>query len=339
MDNDKGHGLSVVKKGGVEYVSPLQDERYLVKLFPLPAHDDWEGCIRLMESFERRFQYTADGGRQVMRREDLDLFIERKRIAYGEKSGVDKEMEGAALSMALLERGVRRAKEHMEQRMRGVSAGAATLVALRSGSEDDLLDAMNTFAFVRRKRGQKDIDDVLNEMKGEPYNIFIGTLHGSSAGLEFFRRNRMLKAAQSMKCVDEVVQGVNGLAGSHKKLEEGGVTAMLHELGEAAKARLQLQRSDPEFAAVERRLLIARNALLEFTPPKEAGPKSAHLPADMVAKQAVSLTTMALLQEAADLIYDIAIVRVPRYGSSANLAARVEEHRPELSKVAKRTGS
>lgn len=350
MSHNTMRGLSnVVVVGGVEYANPLKDDRYLVKLFPIPAQDDLAGHIRLMESFERRFLHSADGGRKAQRQANLDSYIDEKRAAYEAKTGGEKELEGAALCIALLERGIRRAKRHMLLRIKfaqeivspeDIKRRDALLDDLKHRTEEDLMDAGDLFKYVRRRRGHLDVDRVLDEMKGEPYNIFLGTLPGVENKLEFFRNNRMAKAAMAMQCIDGVVEKMGGLAVSHKQLEDAGMPAMLKELAEAAKLRLQLQRDDPDFAQADLRLTVARNALMRFIPAKVLPAQQLqHLPADYMARQQVSPTTVALLKEAGELIYDIALVRGARRWSANNLAERAEEHQPQVSRIMRPTGT
>ncbi len=320
--------------GGQAYVDPLRDERYRVKLFPLPTPGDLGAHIRLMESFERRFMHTADGGREAQRHVgDIDSYIDEKRASFAAAEGLTKEHEGAALCLALLDRGVRRAKEHIERRMHTTPATGAALEPLSRLVERDLVEGADLIGFVRRRRGHVDVDNVLNEMKGEPYNIFVGTM--PKGNLEFFGMNRMRKAAQAMRCIDKVADTMRVIAGSHKDLEEGGVQPMLAELAESAKTRVQLQRDDPDFVAADARLHIARDALMNFAPKKSGNAPTlglTHLPAGYGAKGVVSPTTLALLRDAADLMFDIAIVRVPREVSAADLTARVVEHASSLGK-------
>lgn len=309
---------------GVEYADPLNDERYLVKFHDLPPKEDLAAYIKLIESFERRFFYTADRGAEAMRhKDDIDDYVEASRKAYAAAEGKAQELAAGKLSMALLERGIERAKQHIRLRMEGVNGDDSRLAALEKNVGEDLTEGLNYFAHVRRKRGHMDIDDVLNEMKGEPYNIFVGTLNTSNGMIHMFHQNRFRKAAKAMKCMDYVADTIAPLAESNPQLEKAGIPQLMKDLAKYAKIRVQLERSDPEFREIDDKLSMVRNELQSFTPAN--GKVPAHLPADH-AGAGLSATSVELLRNAVDVIYDMAVIRGARWKSAADLKERVGEH-------------
>ncbi|MBY0408247.1 MAG: hypothetical protein K2Q01_11190 [Rickettsiales bacterium] len=328
MATPKNVVYPIITKDGVDYVDPIGGGKYLVKVFEAPEYHNLSGMLKLLESFERRFLHTVEGGHVPMRYNsaELDTYIEEKRKAYAAATGGEKELEGAALCIAILERGLRLAKKHITHRIKHNPPDAAVLKALHERVDADLVSTSDYFKHVRRKRGHMDVDDVLGEMRGEPYFIYMATLTDKPDTLTFFLRNRLSKAASAMRCIDRMAEAVEPLV-QQPPLAEAGAPAMLKELAEAAKLRVQLMREDPDFSAADRRLTVAHHALQALAPPKpQAAP--AHLPASHPAKQGVSPTTLALVKEAADMMLDTAIIRVQRNVSAADLAARVQEHQP-----------
>jgi hypothetical protein len=310
---------------GVEYADPLHDERYLVRFYDLPPKDDLTAYIKLIESFERRFFYTADHGQEAMRhRHDIDDYVSASRKAYEAANGKARDLAAGTLSMALLERGIERAKQHIRLRIDGVKIGDPRLDELEKGVGADLNEGLEHFPHVRRKRGHMDIDDVLNEMKGEPYNVFVGTLPKADGLIHMFHQNRFRKAAKAMKCMDAAADAIAPVAASHPQFEKAGIPALIKELAKYAKIRVQLERSDPEFKDIDEKLSIVRNELQAFKPVKQNTPD--HLPADHAANANVSPTAVELIRDATDIIYDMAIIRGDRWKSTANLKERSAEH-------------
>ncbi len=316
----------IVTVDGVDYANPLHDTRYLVKIYPPPGN--LSDYISLMESFERRFLHTAEGGREAVRHlRDLDDYITEKHKAFDTASGGEKELAGAALCVALLDRVVRRAKQHIENRMhKGSHIDKAEQARLQASVGEDLMMAVDLIGLVRRRHGYKDVDEVLDEMKGEPYKIFAATLQPDSPVIRHFFHNRERKAADAMVCMDKLAQAVEDLARSHPRLVQGHVGEMMAELASAAKARVQLQRDDPDFTVANSRLKEARDAIHHFNPGGEGKDGG---------RTAPSPTTMALLRETADLIYDVAIVRKARNTTAADLKARVVEYEGLRGKIGK----
>jgi hypothetical protein len=233
-------GITVID--GVEYCNPLGDDRYLVRYYELPPKEDLGAYLKLLESFERRFFYTADHGTEALRhRHDMDDYVERCRHALKTADDTHLGQASSRLSIALLERGISKAHEHITLRMTGTPDSHPSLEKLHKQVGEDLMEAVSHFHHVRRKRGHPDIDDVLNEMKGEPYNVYMGTLPNSDY-IHLFHRNRFHKAACAMKCMDDVLAIILPVAKSHPQFVSAGIPELLNDLNKYAKERVQIAR-------------------------------------------------------------------------------------------------
>jgi hypothetical protein len=308
---------------GHEYCNPLGDERYLVRFYELPPKEDLDAYLKLLESFERRFFYTADHGTEALRhRGDIDDYVDTCRHALEKADETHIGQAAGRLSIALLERGINKAREHIALRISGTPESHPILAKLHKEIGEDLIEAGDHFQHVRRKRGHPDIDGVLNEMKGEPYNIYAGTLPNSDY-IHLFHRNRFNKAAGAMKCMDNVIDTILPVAKSHPQFISAGIPELLQELNKYAKIRVQLERADPDFKPIDDKLTDIRNKLLSFELPREKTP--AHLPADHSAAKFPASMSTGLIQEAVDMIYDMSIIRGERKTSARLLKEKVSE--------------
>lgn len=323
MGNSAREAFGIKVIDGVEYCNPLGDERYLVRFYDLPPKEDLSAHLKLLESFERRFFYTADHGTEALRhRGDIDHYVEVCRHALEKADETHIGQASARLSIALLERGINKAREHITLRINGAPDSHPALEKLHKEIGADLIEAGEYFHHVRRKRGHPDIDDVLNEMKGEPYNIFAGTLPDSEY-IHLFHRNRLRKAACAMKCMDDVLAIILPVAKSHPQFISAGIPELLNDLNKYAKERVQIERSDPAYKPVDDKLTDIRNKLLSFEMPQEKLP--AHLPANHSAAKFPATMSIGLIQEAVDLMYDMAIIRGERKTSARLLKEKVSE--------------
>src|SRR5688572_18333953 len=226
---------------GKEYCDPLGDERYLVRYYDLPPKEDLAAYLKLLESFERRFFYTADHGTEALRhRGDIDHYVDVCRKALETSDAEHVSQASSRLSIALFERGINKAREHITLRINGTPDDDPGLQKLHEEVGKDLMEALQYNSHIRRKRGHPDIDDVLGEMKGEPYNIYAGTLPKYET-IHMFHRNRLYKAARAMKCMDEVTTSILPIAHSHPDFEKSGLPELLSELNKYAKIRVQVQ--------------------------------------------------------------------------------------------------
>lgn len=330
-DNDNRR--IIVGEDGKRYTNPLGDPHYMVRYFDLPPEGDLGAYLRLLESFERRFLHTVDGGSEWSRHSrDADAYIADKRQEYGALHGGAKELAGAALCIALYERGLQHAKAHIKKRIAGVPDDDSELGALKSGAEACFMEASGLFDCLRRKRGRPDSDHVLAEMRGEPYKIFVGTLPGATGVLAHFHLNRQQKAAAAMRCMDQVKDAICKLTAAYQPFAEAGLTEAFQELTAAAKLRVQLPFGEAEFKETQERLVVARNKIHDFSLAPNRSPAVDNANTDAVAirraKRLPPQSAVGIIRDAADLIYDMAQVRGEREVSMQFLKDRVEEQMP-----------
>ncbi|NBO18341.1 MAG: hypothetical protein EBV03_03775 [Proteobacteria bacterium] len=318
---------------GKDYVDPLHDSRYLVRRYPLPAPGDLMGCMKLLESFERRFLYAAEGGSACLRLGGaIDGYIDELRRDYAAcGDDAQKNHLGGKLCVALIGRGLQHAKTHILLRMRGqgdVLPDAQALEALKKRTQSDLVEGLEYIPYLHRRDGTRDIDDVLNEMKGEPYKIFVATFPEGEHVLEFFRSGREQKVAMAMVCMDKVAASVRTLVKHYPQFAQAGLDAKFSQLLDAAKLRVQLPADDPDFRQASADMARARKAILELPVPDAVSPPS-RLPADYKpGRAAPGPKAMELVHRAANLIFDIAVVRVQRAVSAKQLDAEVQGEIP-----------
>lgn len=317
--------MNITDQDGVKYANPLKDDRYKVRYFELPPEGDLRADLKLLESFERRFFHSVGGGAEwALGADDPDALIAKQREMFKTATGGEKELAGSTLCVMLLERGLKRAKKHIRKRISGVPADDEALKAMSKLVEADLIEAINYIQYVRRKRGHPDVDDVLGEMKGEPYKIFVGTMPGNHGVMVHFQLNRLQKAAQAMRCMDAMAEQAKLLAVQHPATAP--MAALIETLAEQAKQRVQLPVSAEEFDDAHRKLIVARNELHGFAPKTQVGAAlPASLPGNHPLKSEPSATAVAMIKEAADIMYDMALIRLERPTTLKDFKKRVEE--------------
>lgn len=322
----------LIERDGKLYSNPIDDTRYLVRHYEMPAEGDYAAHLKLLESFERRFLYAAEAGAEWVKphtKGDLNRFIRAKKDEYEYAEGPKKALIGNDLCIALLERGIEKTKSYLAYLKEGKVPEDELLQRIRRGIERDLVEGISFTPHMRRQRGRPDIDSVLDEMKGEPYNIFVGTLPGNRGHLDLFHGNRERKAAKAMVCMDKVADAALKLTHAYPEYERAGLPEQIENLRKWGKERVQLQVEDPDFETAQENMFIARNALHDYMLPP-APQKPPNLPAGhRGAAPYPTLSSAGLLKEAADLLYDMAHIRGKRDKSAAFFVARVEEQMPQ----------
>lgn len=324
--------VKIIERDGKRYVNPLGDERYLVRHHDMPDNSHLSAYLDLLESFERRFLHAAEEGLEWITpysRKDMNVYIAEKRKEYEACDDAKKPLLANQLCVAYLERGIATAKMHIQKRIDDDAVDGKKLLKLQEYVESDLMAALPLLKYVRRKGGRPDADDVLDEMKGEPYKIFVGTLDGNQRVLEQFNTNREYKAAQAMKCMDKVADAVVQLAKAYPEYVAAGLPEQIEELRRWTKERVQLHVSDPDFTNAHDNMIIARNAIFDYERASDAGAPS-KLPADYRGKGARATEgSVHLLKKSAELLYDMAHIRGARDVSADAFVKRVQECMPK----------
>jgi hypothetical protein len=336
---DQEEGFPILEKEGVKYVEPIPG--YLVKHYEPPRIHKLDDYARLIEDFEKRFFRNVDRGHEILAVRDIDKYIDQKREAYNAATGPEKELEGGMLCSALIRRSVDHAIQHIRLRIRQGGKDDPSnalehrhLESLRKKIDEDYVETFGLPA-LRLSRGQPDRDDVLGEMRGEPFGIFTATLTDTPDKIHSFYRNRYLKVAEAMQCIDTTVASMAQMNAGGTPYHALHVQDSLAALAQAAKDRMQLQRDDAGFHDADLRLRAARNALLDIEQGQEKPP--AHLPRDHRAQASLPPLALMLTKNAVNLIYDIAVTHDAQRRRAEELAASVQDF-TELAARKKRTG-
>lgn len=304
---------------------------YWIRYYPPIKKTDLQGALKLVNTFEWRFQKAVETGMEAT--PDDDRIEEQRKLFEAAKaqraSLTDKQSRaykhaeeeervfGGMLAVSLFRRTMENIKEHITLRL--MEEKTEELQPLRTQIERDFMESAKLFDYVRRAGGKKDKDQVLKEMLGEPMFVFTMTLPEASPGLiDMFHNNRYRKIAASWKNIDNTTAAIKKLVATSPALKCSALTEMIDALAANAKARCELRRSDqPEYDRVAGHLRASRNEIRDF---EIDGPHINH---------AASLTRktddkiLDLVQDYRKLVYDIAHVRTPRNVSSAALIERI----------------
>ena len=304
---------------------------YWIRHYPPTEKTDLQGALKLVNTFEWRFQKAVETGMEAS--PDDDRIEEQRKLFEAAKAQreflPDKQSRaykyaeeeervfGGMLAVSLFRRAVENIKEHITLRL--MEEKPENLEPLKKQIDKDYIESARLFDYVRRAGGKKDKDEVLKEMRGEPMFVFAMTLPEAGSGVaDMFHNNRYRKIAASWKNIDDTTVAIKKLVATSPALKCSALTEMIDALAANAKARCELRRSEqPEYDRVAGHLRASRNEIRDF---EMDGPHINH---------AASLTRktddkiLDLVQDYRKLVYDIAHVRTPRNVSSAALIERI----------------
>lgn len=323
----------------VETVDPLKDGRTKVRRYPLPPEGDLLAHLRLLESFERRFLHAAEGGSACIRHistGDMAEYVETLRQEYASCGDeAQKRHLGGQLGVALMDMGLQHAKLHIRMRMEGHNDDAV-LEGLKQKAQGMLMEGVDFVPLLHRRDGTPDVDDVLNEMKGEPYKIFVATLPGASGVLNLFRMNREQKAALAIRYMERTADAMQALVRQYPQLAQDDAANKVQALMDAARERVQVPFDNSDFKQAHADMARARKALSELAHPVQK-PLPGRLPMDHgPVRCAPTPKALQLLQRGADLIFDMAVVRGARTVSTKQYEQDVQGFLPPPLSWAKR---
>lgn len=333
----------IVEISGRKYVEvPLRDKEkstdgqevlktYRVRHYEQPRPEKLDSYAHLMVDFEKRFFRNVDRGHEILGVANIDEYIKQKRAAYKKAQEPEKELEGCMLHTALIRRAVDNALRHIRLRI-GESTSEETadplkrkeLEVLYTSINSDFLETLN-LPKLRLNRGQPDTDEVVREMVGEPFRVFTASISHSPEAIGEFYRTRYLKTAQAMECIDTVVNTMAQLDVEKTGYRHQHTQETLEKFAHAARERMQLQRSDPDFHAADVALRSIRNEIQDalYNAGKEAPP---HLPRDRKNRETGNPLAGALVKNAVNLIYDVAMTRDAQNHRAQELADSVESY-------------
>lgn len=306
---------------------------YWIKCYPPHQRDTLRAAIRLVGNFESRFLKAVEGGTEastdepsiLQRRNALDA-VRKKVSAITDKGSfeykrakAEEEALGGMLAVSLFRKMIKDITAHIDRRVGKKTLSDADkrdLEILKKIIDNDVLEVFHLFKYVRRSGGEKDRDEVLAEMYGEPMRVIGTTLSkNSDQALQEFYNTRYRKIAACWKNIDETTDAIKKLIANSQRLQDSGLAELVDDLNTAAKSRCELSRHDPDFDAAASHLRASRNLIKEFKP---SG--TGHIGA---VTKAADKKILSLVQSYRELVYDIAHVRTPRKVSTKELLEQI----------------
>jgi len=325
---------------------------YKVKAYPIPAWDDLLGLKKLVRNFEWRLIKATQHGFEFPHysdrtdaKEDSRIEKIRDRIknlqaitGFSDTSGADQMLVNAELeatqgllAMAIYKRVISGILRYFDERISGKTNDDIDRKQLLDRLNNDYMEASSLFKTVRRQGGYTDNprDDVLGEMIGEPLKALSAALHHdpkkpdggkeeTEHALHYFYDNRYRKIAG-------VLANIGALENAAKKLAPASpfLTHLITEFAAVAKQRAQLMRSDPDYDNTVCAFKGCINIFNELKEEQLMGQKDKPFAA-RVTDNVDGRKTLELLKDFIALVYDLAHVRTPRAGSTAEYVRNVE---------------
>jgi len=272
---------------------------YWIKYYE-PPEDSFEMRRRLIEALTRRLFNHVEHGINIP-----GTRLKEARAAYEAETDIErKRVNGAMFAGALFNRASDIFQSLVDLQTAGVEIGPDHTLMRECGH--CLMEALELGKMVRHRGGDEGID----ELWGEPFKAF-------SMPIEFFYASRYLKIAMTMRDVDRIVAALKDtFAGSRQIID---IEDRLNELGDSAKRKCEVLRTDPTVFAVWPAYVVASERLRRLEPLLPAVP-------DAAAVQE-ALEGSRLLREGTDLISHIVRARVPMPKSAREFIDRCHQFR------------
>ena len=275
---------------------------YWIKTYPVPA-DTLEAKKRLIEATTRRlFNHTEHG-----------LNIPGTRLAEArasheaEADPARKRVKAAMLAGALFNRATDIFRKLVELQADGIEIRSDDALMRECGQ--CLLSAMELGRYVLHRSGEEGID----ELWGEPLRAF-------SIPVEDFYESRYIKIGQSLRDIDRIAATMIACFTQIPVFE--GIEEPIREFSEAAKAKTETLRTDPNIFEVWSELVTAGERLASFTPktPAKSTEKSK-------GRRLHSISDgLQLLHSGRDLVFYITRARTPMPKSTREYIERCETY-------------
>jgi hypothetical protein len=303
-----------------------------VRYYPPHQKDDLHTTLKLIRSFEWRFQKAVETGMETTP-DDERIDQQRHLLADAKacqlaapdeqspafKQGKAEEQTfGGMLAVSLFRRMVRNMMRHIELRIAG-NADPGVLKQLEGAIGADINESRQLSKHVRRSGGKEDRDKVLMEMFGEPMNVFFSSLPAQFELLPVFYINRYKKITECWQDIDSLTPAVQNLIASSPAFKNSGLSELVAGLAAAAKDRCELMRSDqPDFDMAAGRLRAYRNQIRDW----DQEPDKSHAAA---LESRTEKNILRLVEDYQELVYDIAHVRAPRHTSTRELLQKIDK--------------
>lgn len=270
-----------------------------IRAYEVPA-DTLLAKKQLIEALTRRLFNHVEHGINV----PGSRLAEARRLFEEETDAARRRVKGAMLAGALFNRATDIFTKLVDIQSLGVDIRADNPLMRECGQ--CLLEALNLGKLVLHRSGEESID----ELWGEPFKAF-------AFPIEDFYTSRYVKIAMAMTAIDRISEELSATFAGHSAFAE--VPALVRVFAEAAKAKCQTLRTDPDIFDVWTSFVVAGERLACFTAEPRAGASEAE-------REWVRAGS-ALLRDARDVVFHITRARVPMPKTTQALLDRCATHR------------
>lgn len=231
--------------------------------------------------------------------------LEEVREAYNNTSEPSqKRVLAAMLAGALLNRGSEILTKVVELEQIGVTIQSNNELLRECGR--CFMGALEYGKYIHPLHGNEELD----ELWGEPFKAF-------TMPVDQFLETRYIKMAHAIRAIDTIANTLIGIFNAAEEMFPG-MSEQIMELTESAKFAIETMRSDPEIIKIWPRLIGAKDRIEVYQPiiPNVSSQKV----------HSKARRGLQLANDGAELIVDIASVRVPKPRSTAELIKRCHKY-------------
>jgi hypothetical protein len=277
----------------------IQMDGYWIKYYE-PPPESLAAKKALIEALTRRLFNHVEHGINIP-----GIRLAEARAAYERETDPErKRVNGAMLAGALFNRAATIFTKLVELQADGVEVEPDDALMHECG--DYLLQALELGRLVRHRGGDEGID----ELWGEPFKAF-------SQPIATFYQSRYLKIAQTMRDIDRITATLaTTFEGSHQL---PALKPLLEELGECAKRKCEILRTDPDVFSVWPAFVVTSEKLRNVQPRLPAAPTLAQIHEAQESNR--------ILKAGTALIKHIVRARVPMPKSTRELIDQCDQFR------------
>jgi len=278
---------------------------YWIKTYETPA-DSLAAKKRLIEALTRRLFNHVEHGLNVP-----GWKLDAAREAYeSETCPRRRRVKAGMLAGALFNRAADIFTKIVELQSVGIDVGPENPLMRNCG--EHLQEALQLGRQVLHRSGEEGID----ELWGEPFKAF-------AYPIEDFYTSRYVKIAMAMGAIDEITSTMSAQFGKLRIF--GGIDVLLRNFAEAARAKCETLRTDPDIFEIWTSFAVAGERLCEFHPRLFAvvGPSEQHW----------AMEGMKLVREGKQVVEDITRARVPMPKTTRAFVDRCVQYRNQCDGV------
>jgi hypothetical protein len=283
----------------VEARTCIYMDGYWIKYYE-PPPESLQAKKALIEALTRRLFNHVEHGINIP-----GIRLAEARAAYERETDPErKRVNGAMLAGALFNRATTIFTKLVELQADGVEVEPDDALMQECG--DYLLEALELGRLVRHRGGDEGID----ELWGEPFKAF-------SQPIATFYQSRYVKIAQTMRDIDRITTTLAATFEGSTQLPE--LKPLLQDLGDAAKRKTEILRTDPIIFSVWPAFVVASDKLRRMQP---------HLPAAPTLQQIhEAQEANRILKVGTALVSHIVRARVPMPKSTRELIDQCDRFR------------